>query len=395
MEKKIWREIGGRLFLTHEATEHQKLENFVYVVSYDERNGGFSLEKSFENFSFDYKIYGIESDVINRITRTYFSKVTRNLGVLFNGTKGTGKTVSAKLVCNRLKQPVIVVNAPYPNLEIFLNSIPQDITIFIDEYEKIYQKSNEMLTIMDGVMNADYRRFFILTTNQLNVESNLLQRPSRIRYLKEFTHLGPKIVEEIVDDLLINKELKKECIQFIASLELITVDIVKSVIQEINIHNESPKMFEDVFNVQKNTGKYDVYLVAENEQLVSLGKNAKIYPRPKFYEDHIGYRFEVNDRSYGRVTDVLNYDTLQITQYYKDSNGNETKNVIRQFVVKIENSIIFHSNYRFDYNSKTTMYNEGNEFAEPIDVSKSEDFSEKETIAAGNLKGNEPECLSC
>lgn len=384
MKKKIWRELDGCLFLTHEAKEFELLDNIVYVAHMT-KEGKLCLTKEFENFSFDYKIYGIETNIIERIAKTYNNNVSKNLGILFNGIKGTGKTVSAKLVCNKLNQPVIIVNAPIPGLEMFLNSIPQNITIFIDEYEKIYERSNEMLTIMDGVMNSEFRRLFILTTNQLRIEDNLLQRPSRIRYLKEFTHLSPKIVEEIVDDILVYKQLKLECIQFIASLELITVDIVKAILQEVNIHNESPAKFENIFNVQKNTGKFNVFLQGKNQELTSLAKSVKIYPRPKFDEYNIGYRFEINDKNLGTITEVLNYDTLRITQYKKNKEGNYTKTPLKVFDIKIENAIVFHSNYRFDYNTQTPMHDNAMEnSAEPIIVNNLEERDEQESVSDCN-----------
>lgn len=353
MENKIWRENNGSLYLMQEAKETKKLDNDVFIVSFDERTGMFFLTRAFKEFTFDYKIYGIESNLITRIIKSYNSQISKNLGILFNGIKGTGKTVSAKLIANQIKQPTIIVNFPFKGVELFLNSIPQDITIFVDEYEKIYDRSNDLLTIMDGVMNSEFRRFFILTTNQLRIEDNLLQRPSRIRYLKEFSHLAPKIVEEIVDDLLINKKFKNETIDFIASLELITVDIVKAIIQEINVHDETPKMFEDIFNVKKNKGKYDVYLVNElNDDDLLIGKNFRIYPRPNFDENSLNYWFEIGNKNFGLITNIFDTDTIEITQFKLDSDGNITSEVDKILKLRMEESLIYHSNYSYGSNAK-------------------------------------------
>lgn len=371
-KKLIWREESGGLFLSYEAKEVEKLENAVYEIFMD-RNKNLGLRKIYQDFTFNYKVYGIESEIIKRTLKT-FENTVGNLGVMFNGIRGTGKTVSAKIICNKLRQPTIIVDSRFDGgVENFLNTIPQDITIFVDEYEKIYRDSNDMLTIMDGVMNSEYRRLFIFTTNKLRVEENLLQRPSRIRYLKEFTHLGPRIVEEIVDDILINKKFKEDCVRFIASLQLITVDIVKTIIQEVNIHNESPQKFEDVFNVQKNEGKYNVLLKDEVGNLTTLARTVNVYPRPKFDEDSEGCRFEINNNSYGRVTKVLDIDTLQITQYQKNSEGKETKTPLKVFVVQIEPAIVFHYNYRFNQNTDSTIQND--EYAEELRV-ESESTSE-------------------
>lgn len=348
MESKlIWRNVGGKLYLTSEAVEVEKLDAGVYLLNWNERDGHF-LTKEYVNFTFDYKIYGLETDIIDRVVKTYQTSNKGNLGVMFNGLRGTGKTVSGKLLCNLLDQPTIIVNVPYPNSETFLNRIPQNITIFVDEYEKIYKTSSEMLTIMDGVMNAKYRRAFILTTNQLRVEENLIQRPSRIRYLKEFSHLKPNIVEEIIDDILEYPEYKSECIKFISSLELITVDIVKSILQEVNIHNESPEKFGDVFNVKKLTGKYNIYTLGEGEIEQITAKNIDIYPRPKYSENTIGYHLEIDNTYLGQITNVLDENIIEVTQYKVNEKGERTNIVDKVHIFKVEDAFRFHSNYVFN-----------------------------------------------
>lgn len=62
---------------------------------------------------------------------------------------------------------------------------------------------------MDGVFNSPYRRVFLLTTNNLYVNENLIGRPSRIRYKKTFGNLQPEVVQEYLDDNLKNKKYTK------------------------------------------------------------------------------------------------------------------------------------------------------------------------------------------
>ena len=54
---------------------------------------------------------------------------------------------------------------------------------------------------IDGVYNA-CRRLYILTTNQLTLNDNLLGRPGRIRYRFEFSNLLPEAIEEYLKDNL-------------------------------------------------------------------------------------------------------------------------------------------------------------------------------------------------
>lgn len=307
--EKVWLDIDNRLYLSNPAVETDNLSNGVYRLEIDPFERLY-LTRVFDAFTFDYKVYGLETEFVNRVVKTY-ANTKGNLGVLLNGTRGTGKTVSSKIIANSLNQPVIIVDTAFGGTVDFLSSIPQDITVFLDEYEKTFKESSEMLTIMDGVLNSDYRRVFLLTTNDLFVERNLLQRPSRIRYMKMFEDLSPKIVEEIVDDYLLHPQFKQDMLKFVSCLELITVDIVKSIIQETNIHEESPYEFADLFNVKKNTGKLDIYMLDAKGKRTPFLKNVNGYPRPKFTKDMSDDTWvEIGNTYIGRITDVLSANTI-------------------------------------------------------------------------------------
>lgn len=335
---KIWADYGGQYYLSNPSIEHEQLENAVYTVKFDEMRREFYLIKVSNEFQFDYKIYGLESDLIKRVIKTYES-TKGNLGLLLNGVKGTGKTVSSKIIANKLNQPTIIVSDAYKGVQYFLNSIPQNITIFIDEYEKIYGQSNEMLTIMDGAMNSEYRRMFLLTTNKLYIEDNLKQRPSRIRYIKKFNDLAPSVVEEIVDDILTYPELRADCLSFMTTLSLITVDIVKAIINEVNIHNESPYVFGDVFNVEKIAGKFKVFEINQHGQELLLVDNANIYPRPE-YDEQENYWFEINGQTIGKIMRVVSQDTIIVGILDADN-----ENVVDTITIKARQTFGIHSNY--------------------------------------------------
>ena len=264
MSELVWVVKGGDFHLSEKQKNTiKKLEPAVYELQ--PNMFGFHLSPLYEKFEFPYKIYGLETDIIKRVLKYYFKTDSGNLGVLLNGVKGTGKTVTSKILCNSLNLPVVVVPRHMENAHNFINAIPQDIIVFVDEYEKIYNESNELLTIMDGALNAPYRRVFLMTTNNLYIDSNLIDRPSRVRYLKTFGNLSPDIVEEIVDDLLENKDFKQDCITFASTLEIITVDIVKSIINEVNIQEESPLNFKNIFNASTRKGKYKVFMEKDDK----------------------------------------------------------------------------------------------------------------------------------
>lgn len=304
------------------------------------------LSKVADNFTFDYKLYGLESDLISRILKTYNATDHGNLGILLNGLKGTGKTVTSKQIANLLNQPIIVVGDNKPQFPSFLNSIPQNITIFIDEYEKTFGNASNMLTIMDGASNSEYRRVFLLTTNELRVESNMIQRPGRVRYLKTFDHLKPIVIKEIVDDILIHKQFTDDCIQFISSLETITVDIVKAVLNEVNIHEELPTVFEAIFNVKKLKGKYNVSIREEDGSLVEIASNISVHPRPTFNENIVGYELDVDGVAVGEIVRVINYNTVEV-EAYEDDKGNQM-GFKDSVMIKVDDADLVNYAYAYD-----------------------------------------------
>jgi len=91
--------------------------------------------------------------------------------------------------------------------------------------------------MIDGVYN-ETRKLYILTTNKLNLDENLLGRPGRIRYIKQFGNLTPKAIADYIADNLLDKSKTTQILDAVDSLEISTIDILKSIVDEVNIHGE-------------------------------------------------------------------------------------------------------------------------------------------------------------
>ena len=202
-------------------TVEPKIPVGVYDISITRR--GIFLDKISDEFVFPYKIYGLQTDFINHIIKTY-NNTTGNIGVLMNGIKGTGKTVSAKILANQLQLPVIILKNMGDETSIaidYVSTLACDCIIFMDEFEKNFSTENqEILQLMDGVYNSEFRKVFLLTTNELNVNDNLLGRPSRIRYVKQFGNLDKATVEEYIDENLVDMSAKQDIVDFIDTLTI-------------------------------------------------------------------------------------------------------------------------------------------------------------------------------
>lgn len=60
----------------------------IYEINFSPLSG-WSLIRTADNFVFTYKLYNLQRGFIDHVKRTY-ANTKGNLGILFNGTRGTG-----------------------------------------------------------------------------------------------------------------------------------------------------------------------------------------------------------------------------------------------------------------------------------------------------------------
>ena len=261
MGKQIWLQ-DGNIFNQGSATtvsHPEGLPKGIYEVKLS--MAGFYLSKIAESFTFDYKLYGLNKKFIDYVLKTY-ENTTGNLGILLDGIKGTGKTVVAKEICNHLQLPVILVQSMGSDtndklIKYLSTAIDFDCIFFFDEYEKEFKDSSDVLSFMDGTYNSIYRKVFLLTTNELNVDPNLLGRPSRIRYKKSFGNLSEEVTREILNDILEDKTAIEKVIELTHSMNIITIDLIKAIATEINIHGaEALPDIKETFNIEFSKFSY-------------------------------------------------------------------------------------------------------------------------------------------
>ena len=338
----VWIRTGNSYYMGETSDQMEKLDPGVYRWGVDVRDTPF-LSKTADAFSFNHKIYGMEKEFIARVKKTY-DATEGNMGVLLNGTKGTGKTVTAKQIANMLNLPVILLTDKHDKIVPYLNDIQEDVVVFIDEYEKSYSNyDNTLLTILDGVLTTKHRKFFILTTNELNINTYLLQRPGRIYYIKTFTDLSLETINEVIDDLLKYPELKESCIKFISELSIITIDLIKAILQEVNIHNEEPAKFKDIFNVSSsNDISYSLAKIDENGAEKPFMDFVTLQLPPDKLSE--GSYFRVNGENFGMIQAILpNRDFVVYKTIYDDDTDEITGQEKTIFRIKLPVSTIHHS----------------------------------------------------
>ena len=262
--KQKWVKENGVFYpIPGDTTLHITPGNGVFQI-YEEKSMGGSrlgLRKMADAFTFNFKIYdlGVE-DTMQKVEATWNSDVfvrgNKNLGIIFNGLKGTGKTIASKILSNRMNMPIVVVNAAYDGLLSFIQSLCFECVVLIDEAEKTFhERGDALLKMIDGVYNES-RKLYILTTNRLSIDENLLGRPGRIRYIKQFGNLTAKAVADYIKDNLQDLSKTDMILDIVDVLEISTIDILKSIVDEVNIHGEINE--NSLLNIPKANYKIDV-----------------------------------------------------------------------------------------------------------------------------------------
>ena len=120
-----------------------------------------------------------------------------------------------------------------------------------------------LLKLVDGALNKT-RKMYILTVNNLDINENMLGRPGRIRYVKQFENLTEKAINDYIKDNLINSEKKEKVLKIIDSLEISTIDVLRNIVEEINIHGDIEE--NSPLNLPKAKHSYKIIYINSGEQ---------------------------------------------------------------------------------------------------------------------------------
>lgn len=269
-----WAKAGQDYHPRTRADKVSKLAPGVYSWKVDQF-GKWWLHKESNRFEFGFKVYDANKEIIDRIVK-YWNKVGGSLGVLMNGTRGSGKSMCVQQLANRLikerQVPVLVVHVPIP-LQIVLASIQQDMVIVFDEFEKTHDDEHQqmLLSVVDGMSRSKHDRLFLFTTNVANINESFQDRPSRIRYCFEFDRAPDEIIDGLIRDMLPERlqHFKQSIYDYLETRKVCTIDVVKAVISETEIFEADPSTFEDVLNIAKGEPpSFTIEIVDKNDMVV-------------------------------------------------------------------------------------------------------------------------------
>ena len=332
---------------------YDKLPAGFYYINFDPMKG-FSLSKR-NDIKVDEKIYGEHERNLHIITEG-FKHSNRNIGVIFSGDKGLGKSLVAKKLCENMKEkegiPVIIVDQYIPDIVQFIESIDQTVVLFFDEFDKMFSNTKDdddnfirprrsnhsrfisipkrttseqdsMLSLFDGTSSG--KKMFVLTCNSIyNLNDCLINRTGRFHYHVRFEYPNRNDIKEYLIENLNNFDNGIiEKVQNFAMLTRLTYDSLRSICFELNLGRK----FEEIINLLNIINYEDDLFLAS--VVLSNGENIKTdcYFEPfGEYDNDEEFSVHLEDKYDSRIGDIIvkysdiKFDPDREEWFVKDTN---------------------------------------------------------------------------
>ena len=195
---------GDRIVTKPDGFDYNLIPGKVYNLNYD-RFKQYSYIEEDGNLELPKKIYNEDTFFIKRILDS-FNTDTSNVGVLLSGLKGSGKSLTTKIVANRSNLPILVVNSTYPSGELkdFFTEFKTPVCVIFDEIDKNerYWDTKQMLNFLDGIQSTAKKLVMMTCNETCDLSEYILDRCSRIKYFKEYNGLELDVIKELVSDIL-------------------------------------------------------------------------------------------------------------------------------------------------------------------------------------------------
>lgn len=226
-------------------------------------------------------LYGDTMSSVIRVWNEYaLSKKTT--GVLYTGTKGSGKTMMSSLLCNLAIDnglPVVLCIEIEFTIELirFLSQLKHAV-LFLDEFNKNvhYSLQEKTLTMLSDI-NTTNKLIIMTENNSLGINPYIIDRPGRVRYHFDFEKLNKSVFEDYCNKNLDiqgkDKQFYIDLLNRYLDLSSFSFDQLQAIVTE---HNHYPDDdLETLFNILNLHGlakpkKFHI------EKIVNLSNNEEL-----------------------------------------------------------------------------------------------------------------------
>lgn len=291
-----------------EVETYDALPVKTYVVTYCKEEGFALVEHP--AIRVQEKVYGVPNQKAEKVMHS-FHIFERSLGIILSGDKGIGKTLFAKMVCQKALEngyPVILVDEAYRGIARFLASIDQECVVLFDEFDKTFRHEEskdeqaKLLSLFDGI--AGGKKMYIVTCNEIyGLSKYIINRPGRFHYHFRFEYPTPEEIREYLEDKLEKKyygEIEK-VIEFSSRISL-NYDCLRAIAFELNQGFEFSQVITELNILNWEPQDYHVYLQYENGEMLQYP-----YYRANLYRDG-GWQMLTFSDKYGKAKVEVSYD---------------------------------------------------------------------------------------
>lgn len=219
------------------------------------------------------KIYGDADNFAKHVWESYDIEKDKNVGALFSGNKGLGKSLTIRLIVEHYikTKPIIVVDQ-YTNMLPNVLSDLKDCVVVLDEFEKMFKNNDDegmtpqesLLSVLDGTKSLSHNLYLLSVNDVFSLNENLISRPGRIRYHFRYENISEVAIEEYCKDNLIKSRWDDidNLVDVLRGSRVQSLDIVQSIVKEMNAFpNMSVEDIAQIMNISENKLEIDINAV--------------------------------------------------------------------------------------------------------------------------------------
>lgn len=268
--KKIFIKFDEQIVPKPEGVDYELVPGQVYDM-YRNRETDSCYLKEGKPFVFP-EHYLLSNDDLHFISKTItaFENTDKmTTGVLLSGLKGSGKTLMAKKIAMESGLPIIVVDGNnYANeVEYYFSQTDTPCCIIFDEVDK-HWRTSQLLSFLDGV-KPTCKKLVVCTCNKEDdINENLNDRCSRIRYKKIFIGLSKEATRTIVGNYIEDEAIAEKAADFLYDkAEVLSYDNATIFAEEVrNYPNESFDEILTDLNIKRKDAPEPSFLYSDDKR---------------------------------------------------------------------------------------------------------------------------------